>query len=48
MAIANVKPKPYYTIEQYLAWERQAEERSEFIDGEIKLTWPFKSEYSLR
>ncbi len=35
MAIANVKSKPYYTIEQYLAWERQAEERSEFIDGEI-------------
>ena len=35
MAIANVRTRPYYTIDQYLAWERQAEERSEFIDGEI-------------
>lgn len=33
--VANLKHRPYYTIEQYLAWERQADERSEFIDGEI-------------
>lgn len=33
--VANLKNRPYYTIEQYLEWERQAEERSEFIDGEI-------------
>ncbi len=35
MALAKVKSKPYYTIEQYLEWERQADERSEFVDGEI-------------
>lgn len=35
MGIAKLKSKPYYTIEQYLAWERQADERSEFVDGEI-------------
>jgi len=28
-------PKPYYTVEQYLNYEREADERSEFIDGEI-------------
>lgn len=35
MGIAKLKTKPYYTVEQYLVWERQAEERSEFVDGEI-------------
>lgn len=35
MGFAKLKSKPYYTVEQYLDWERQAEERSEFIDGEI-------------
>lgn len=35
MGLAKLKSKPYYTIEQYLDWERQADERSEFIDGEI-------------
>jgi len=35
MGLAKVKSKPYYAIEQYLEWERQADERSEFIDGEI-------------
>jgi len=35
MALAKVKSKPYFTIEQYLAYEREADERSEFIDGEI-------------
>ena len=35
MAVAKLRSKPYYTIEQYLAWERQADERSEFLDGEI-------------
>lgn len=29
------KAKPYYTVEQYLANEREADERSEYIDGEI-------------
>lgn len=35
MGLAQLKVKPYYTVEQYLTWERQADERSEFIDGEI-------------
>ena len=35
MALVKVKSKPYYTLEQYLDYEREAEERSEFIDGEI-------------
>ncbi len=35
MAVAKLRSKPYYTIEQYLAWEREVDERSEFIDGEI-------------
>jgi Uma2 family endonuclease len=35
MAVANIKRRPYYTVEQYLAWEREADERNEFIDGEI-------------
>jgi Uma2 family endonuclease len=35
MGLAKVKSKPYYTIEQYLVHEREADERSEFIDGEI-------------
>ncbi len=35
MGVAKLKSKPYYTAEQYLGWERQADERSEFIDGEI-------------
>lgn len=29
------KLKPYYTLEQYLEIEREADERSEFLDGEI-------------
>jgi Uma2 family endonuclease len=33
--VADLKHRPYYTAEQYLAWEREAEERSEYIDGEI-------------
>ncbi len=33
--VANIKHRPYFTAEQYLAWERQADERSEYIDGEI-------------
>lgn len=33
--VANLKHKPYYTAEQYLAWEREADERNEFVDGEI-------------
>lgn len=35
MGLAQLKVKPYYTVEQYLTWERQADERSEFVDGEI-------------
>ncbi len=36
MGLAQVKTKPYYyTLEQYLKIEREADERSEFIDGEI-------------
>ena len=35
MGLAKVKSKPYYTLEQYLEYERQADERSEFVDGEI-------------
>jgi len=35
MGLAKVKSKPYYTIEQYLNHEREADERSEYIDGEI-------------
>lgn len=35
MGLAKIKSKPDYTIDQYLGWERQADERSEFIDGEI-------------
>ena len=35
MGVAKLKSKPYYTADQYLEWERQADERSEFIDGEI-------------
>lgn len=35
MAVVKLRSKPYYTIDQYLAWERQAEERSEYLDGEI-------------
>jgi Uma2 family endonuclease len=35
MGFAKLKSKPYYTIEQYLVCERQADERSEFVDGEI-------------
>ncbi len=29
------QPKPSYTVEEYLELERQAEERHEYIDGEI-------------
>lgn len=35
MTLAKVKSKPYFTVEQYLEYEREAEERSEFVDGEI-------------
>jgi len=35
MPVTDLNLKPHYTIEQYLAWERQADDRSEFIDGEI-------------
>jgi len=36
MGLAQLKTKPYYyTLEQYLKIEREADERSEFIDGEI-------------
>ena len=34
MGLAKLKPY-YYTLEQYLKIEREADERSEFIDGEI-------------
>jgi Uma2 family endonuclease len=35
MSLAKVKSKPYYTVEQYLKIERETDERSEYIDGEI-------------
>jgi len=36
MGLAQLKTKPYYyTLEQYLNIEREADERSEFVDGEI-------------
>jgi len=36
MGLSQLKTKPYYyTLEQYLKIEREADERSEFIDGEI-------------
>lgn len=35
MALAKVKSEPYFTVEQYLEYEREADERSEFIDGGI-------------
>ena len=35
MGLAQRKVKPYYTVDQYLNRERQADERSEFVDGEI-------------
>lgn len=35
MTLAKVKSKPYFTVEQYLEYEREADERSELIDGEI-------------
>ena len=35
MELPQPKSKPYYTVEQYLEYERQADERSEYIDGEI-------------
>jgi len=34
MGLAKLKPY-YYTLEQYLNIEREADERSEFVDGEI-------------
>lgn len=34
MGLAKLKPY-YYTLEQYLEIEREADERSEFVDGEI-------------
>lgn len=33
--VANLKRRIYYTAEQYLAWEREADERSFYLDGEI-------------
>jgi Uma2 family endonuclease len=33
--VANPKRRIYYTAEQYLAWEREADERSFYLDGEI-------------
>lgn len=35
MALAKIKSEPYFTVEQYLEYEREADERSELIDGEI-------------
>ena len=36
MGLSQLKTKPYYyTLEQYLKIEREADERSEFVDGEI-------------
>ena len=35
MGVAKLKSKPYYTADQYLEREREANERSEFIDGKI-------------
>ncbi|MDQ2746906.1 MAG: Uma2 family endonuclease [Acidobacteriota bacterium] len=35
MALAKVKSNPYFTVEQYLEYEREADERSEFLDSEI-------------
>lgn len=35
MILTKAKSKPYYTVEQYLKIEREADERSEYIDGEI-------------
>ena len=35
MVLAKIKSKPYFTVEQYLEYEREADERSELIDGEI-------------
>ena len=39
MALAKLKEKSkrLYTVEEYLAFEREAEERHEYIDGEILL-----------
>lgn len=34
MGFAKVKPFPYFSLEEYLRYEREAEERSELIDGE--------------
>lgn len=35
MGLPKLKVEPSYTLEQYLDWEREAEQRSEYIDGEI-------------
>ncbi|MEJ7700406.1 MAG: Uma2 family endonuclease [Pyrinomonadaceae bacterium] len=35
MGLAKLKSKPYYTLEHFLEFEREAEMRHEFIDGEI-------------
>lgn len=35
MALAKIKSKSHFTVEQYLEYEREADERSELIDGEI-------------
>ncbi len=35
MSLAKVKSESYFSVEQYLKYEREADERSEFIDGGI-------------
>jgi Uma2 family endonuclease len=35
MGLAKAKTEPYFTAEEYLTYEREADERSELIDGEI-------------
>jgi Uma2 family endonuclease len=35
IALTITKPRPRFTVEQYLALERAAEERHEYFDGEI-------------
>lgn len=35
MGLAQLKPEPIYTEEEYLALEREAEERHEYLDGVI-------------
>jgi Uma2 family endonuclease len=35
MVMGTPKSKPYFTVDQYLAIERKAKERHEYLDGEI-------------